>query len=87
MSEEELSRKDSIDLGYLIEAYRNLNIGNRFFTSFFEKLIGTDRVRRMILEGKSATEIRASWQTEVEKFKQQRRKYLLYEDAAGKAIK
>lgn len=87
LSEEELSRKDSIDLGYLIEAYRNLNIGNRFFTSFFEKLIGTDRVRRMILEGKSATEIRASWQTEVEKFKQQRRKYLLYEDAAGKAIK
>jgi uncharacterized protein YbbC (DUF1343 family) len=34
----------------------------------------------MIEHGKSAAEIRATWQNEVEKFKQQRRPYLLYSE-------
>lgn len=71
-------RARGIDLTYVIHAYRNLNIGERFFTSFFELLTGTDSVRRMIMEGRTADEIRASWQPDVEQFKQQRRPYLLY---------
>lgn len=69
-----------IDLGYLIEAYRSLNMGDRFFTGFFEKLIGVDYVRPMIEQGKSAAEISRMWQADVEKFKRQRRKYLLYKE-------
>ncbi|SET22999.1 exo-beta-N-acetylmuramidase NamZ domain-containing protein [Prevotella sp. kh1p2] len=69
-----------IDLGYLIEAYRTLNMGDRFFTGFFEKLIGVDYVRPMIEQGKSAAEISRMWQADVEKFKRQRRKYLLYKE-------
>lgn len=69
-----------IDLSYLIEAYNAVNIGDRFFTSFFEKLIGVDYVRKMIEQGKSAAEISRMWQGDVEKFMEQRRKYLLYKE-------
>jgi uncharacterized protein YbbC (DUF1343 family) len=68
-----------LDLTYVIDAYRNLNMGDKFFTSFFNLLIGTDKVKKMIIEGKSAEEIRATWQEDVEKFKKQRKPYLIYE--------
>lgn len=77
MSDEEIWKR-GIDLSYVIDAYRNLNIGDKFFTSFFEKLIGVDYVRRMIEEGKDADEIKACWQDDVKKFKEQRKPYLLY---------
>ena len=51
-----------------------------FFRPFFEKLIGNGNIRKMIEAGKSAEEIKASWADDVAKFKQQRRKYLLYQE-------
>ena len=77
MSNEEIWKR-GVDLTYVIDAYRNLNMDDHFFRSFFELLIGTDYVRKMIKEGKSAEEIRATWQDDVEKFKVQRKPYLLY---------
>jgi uncharacterized protein YbbC (DUF1343 family) len=77
-----LSNEDAIaqgiNLEYLIDAYRDLNIGDKFFTSFFEKLIGRGDIRGMIEKGKSAAEIKATWADDVAKFRQQRRPYLLY---------
>ena len=67
-----------MNLEYVIDAYRNLNIGDKFFTSFFDKLAGRTYIREMIQAGKSASEIRAMWQDDVTKFKKQRRPYLLY---------
>lgn len=67
-----------IDLSYVIDAYKNLNLDDHFFREFFEKLIGVSYVRKMIKEGKSADEISAMWQGDVEKFKKQRAPYLLY---------
>jgi uncharacterized protein YbbC (DUF1343 family) len=72
-------REKGIDLSYLIDAYRNLNLDDHFFRSFFEQLIGTDYVRKMIKEGKSADEIKLMWKDDVEKFKEQRKPYLLYD--------
>ena len=72
-----------INLEYVIDAYRNLaNNGKQFFLKgdFFDKLMGTARVRQMIVEGKSADEIKATWQADVELFKAQRRPYLIYEE-------
>jgi uncharacterized protein YbbC (DUF1343 family) len=77
LSGEEILKK-GLDLTYLIDAYKNLNMGERFFRPFFEKLIGVDYVREMIIEGKSADEIRAFWQEDITKFKCQRQPYLLY---------
>lgn len=79
LSDEEIYAK-GIDLSYIINAYRNLNIGDKFFYNSFEKLVGRDYVRRMIEEGKSANEIKAMWKSDVEKFKKQRRPYLLYKE-------
>ena len=79
LSDEEIWKK-GIDLTYLIDAYRNLNLDDYFFRPFFENLIGVDYVRRMIKQGKSADEIKAMWQNDVVKFKQQRKPYLLYEE-------
>lgn len=73
-------RRQGLDLSYLVEAYRNLNIGDRFFTPFFEKLIGVDYVRQMIEAGNGAEDIKAKWQRDVENFKKQRHKYLLYKE-------
>ncbi|MFA6744203.1 MAG: DUF1343 domain-containing protein [Bacteroides graminisolvens] len=67
-----------VDLSYVIDAYTNLNMGEHFFRPFFELLIGTDYVRKMIIQGKSADEIKAMWKDDVEKFKVQRKPYLLY---------
>ena len=67
-----------INLEYVIDAYRNLGIGDAFFTKFFEKLIGDGGIRKMIEAGKSAAEIKSTWADDVERFKKQRRKYLLY---------
>ena len=79
LSEEETARK-GIDLSYLIDAYQNLKMGDKFFTPFFEKLVGVDYVRAMIEEGRNADEIKARWQDDVTRFKAQRKPYLLYEE-------
>ncbi len=79
LTDEEIWAKE-LNLEYVIDAYRNLNLGDHFFRSFFEKLIGVDYVRRMIEEGKSADEIKTMWHDDVEKFREQRRPYLLYEE-------
>ena len=70
--------KAGINMEYLLDAYNNLNKGDYFFRTFLVKLIGNDKVRKMIIAGKSADEIKASWKDDVEKFKVQRRPYLLY---------
>jgi uncharacterized protein YbbC (DUF1343 family) len=72
--------KQGINLEYLIDAYRSLKLGDKFFTSFFEKLIGRGDIRGMIESGKSAAEIKATWADDVQRFKEQRRPYLLYKE-------
>ena len=68
------------NLEYVIDAYRNLNMGEKFFTRMFLLLTGVDYIKQMIIEGKSADEIRKVWQKDVEEFKLLRRGYLLYEE-------
>jgi len=76
--EDILSEQSTLE--YIVDAYTNLNMGDAFFgkNNFFELLVGQDYVREMIKEGKSAQEIKACWDGDVEAFKNQRRQYLLY---------
>lgn len=74
---------NGVNLAYLIDAYRDLTesgaLGDKpFFRDFFEKLIGRGDIRAMIEQGRSADEIKATWADDVERFKAQRRPYLLY---------
>ena len=79
MSEEEAIAQ-GINLEYIIDAYRDLGLGDKFFRNFFELLIGRGDIRGMIEAGKSADEIKATWAGDVARFKDKRRKYLLYDD-------
>lgn len=83
---------EKISLEYVIDAYRNLNMGDKFFgkNNFFELLAGVDWFRSMIEEGLPSTvtassvtsslaaEISARWAPDVEAFKSRRAPYLLY---------
>lgn len=78
----DISEEDAIAMGvnleYVIDAYRDLGMGDKFFRSFFELLIGRGDIRQMIEDGKSAAEIKATWTDDVKRFREQRRPYLLY---------
>ena len=79
-----------IDLNYLIDAYNAVHEANPdldFFGApdqagryWLDLLCGTDAVRNMIVDGETAEAIKASWQADVEAFREQRRPYLLYEE-------
>lgn len=73
-------QKDSmkIDLSWLIKFYDNYEPKDQFFTSYFNKLAGNSTLQEQIKLGKSIKDIRASWQTKLEEFKELRGKYLLY---------
>lgn len=79
ISDDEIFAK-GFDLTYVIDAYNNLNMGDHFFRPFFEKLVGVDYIRKMIIDGKSAEEIKKMWKGDVEQFRLQRKPYLLYEE-------
>ncbi len=71
---------DLIDLWPLMEMYRRVPQGKFFLKSnFFEKLAGTTELRRQIEAGMSENEIRATWQPGLERFKEIRKKYLIYQ--------
>ena len=72
--------REGVNLRYVIDAYNDLQLGDKFFTPMFEKLIGVGYVREMIKEGRTAEEIEAMWQAELEEYKVLRRGYLIYEE-------
>ena len=67
---------------YVIDMYKLYTDKNDFFlkTGFFDKLCGTDEIRKLIEEGKSEKEISAAYQKELDAYKLKRKKYLLYKD-------
>ena len=77
ISDEEIIA-EGVNLEYIIEAYKAMGMGDKFFTRFFENLIGSGKIRGMIERGASAEEIKASWLHDVERFKKQREPYLIY---------
>jgi len=64
----------------LLELYKELNTKTEFFNDYFDKLAGTAKLKQQIISGAAEEEIRKSWEPELEKFKQIRKKYLLYND-------
>lgn len=70
--------KAKINLSWLIEAYNQLKDKEKFFNNFFLKLSGTKELQQQIEDGLSEKEIRDSWKEELDKYKEIRKKYLLY---------
>jgi uncharacterized protein YbbC (DUF1343 family) len=69
-------------LQWLIGLYQAAKDKDNFFSEpgFFDKLAGTDQLRLQIKKGMSEAEIRESWQSDLVRYKEMRKKYLLYED-------
>lgn len=72
-----------LTLSYVIDAYlayRKAGKGETFFTrpSWFDLLMGTNKVRLGIIAGKDEATIRSEWQKELNQYKEMRKKYLLY---------
>ena len=70
-----------LNLDLLIEAYKNFEAKNDFFKQrMFLILSGDKSLCEQIVEGKTAVEIKKSWQPKLAHFKEIRKKYLLYPD-------
>ncbi len=82
---EDLSRIDArnqaFTLKYVIDYYQKSDNKAKFFSSpsFFDKLAGSDTIRKQIIAGMTEKQIRASWKADLDKYKTTRKKYLLYE--------
>jgi uncharacterized protein YbbC (DUF1343 family) len=73
--------KGQLYLEWLISMNEELGSDQLFDRpEFFDKLAGTDALRKQIIAGKTSIEIQESWEADLEKYKKLRRKYLLYPD-------
>ena len=82
---EQLRRKRQINLAWIKELYAAYPDKARFFDQSYhkqigniDKLTGTYEFRKQIIAGMSEDEIRKTWEPGLAKFKEMRRKYLLY---------
>ena len=75
------ARKQAFTLKYVIDYYQKSDNKAKFFSSpsFFDKLAGSDTIRKQIIAGMTEKQIRASWKADLDKYKTTRKKYLLYE--------
>ena len=72
-----------INLDWLLESYKNYkNPQQDFFLKnlFFDKLAGTDQLRKQIIAGKTSAEIKESWKSDLDAFQKIRAKYVIYAD-------
>lgn len=72
--------EEGIILDIIIDAYSGYANKTSFFKPFFYRLTGTKTVKQAIMQGVSTQEIKESWQTDLQKFMEIRKKYLLYPD-------
>ncbi|MDP2453554.1 MULTISPECIES: DUF1343 domain-containing protein [unclassified Kaistella] len=73
----------ALNLDWLLKAYKDdKNPQQDFFLKnlFFDKLAGTDELRKQIIAGKSVVQIKDSWKSDLENFQKIRAKYVMYED-------
>ncbi len=71
-------RLDSLNLEWLINAYKYSPDKTHFFNSFFTKLAGTEQLQKQIEKGLTAQEIKMTWVDGLKKYNRLRQPYLLY---------
>lgn len=74
--------EQTFTLKYILDFYNSMPNKDEFFVraEFFDKLAGTDELRKQIIAGMTENEIRKSWEDELTEYKEMRAKYLLYKD-------
>ena len=74
-------------LRYLLKAYELYPDKSSFFREYFHLLAGNNLLMEQIKQGISEEEILASWDPELDNYKQLRKKYLLYPETANDQTK
>lgn len=75
--------KGGLSLQFILDFYKRLNKNDKAFFSrakWFDLLAGTNLLRTHISAGLSEEEIRATWEPDLNVYKEIRQKYLLYPD-------
>lgn len=67
-----------LHLFWLINLYKRCESKEKFFNDYFDFLAGNETLRKQIISGMEEEEIRKTWQEGLKKFKEIRKKYLLY---------
>lgn len=70
----------SLYLFWLKGMYEDYPEKTKYFNSYFNSLAGNNKLQDQVITGKSEEEIRKSWEPELGKYKEMRKKYLLYPD-------
>jgi uncharacterized protein YbbC (DUF1343 family) len=75
----EVKVEPRIDLKYLIQMYNRYPAKEKFFTSAFNRLAGTPVLQQQIKDGVPEEKIRESWKSDLDIYKEKRKKYLMYQ--------
>lgn len=80
LSPEEIRAEKQLNLSYLIDLYQKYPDKENFFLKrgSFNRLAGNDQLREQLKSGKSASEIRTTWEPALSQYKEMRKRYLLY---------
>lgn len=78
---EDLRKNDCVkgfSLQFIIKSFNQLGASYITSASFFDRLAGSDKLRRQILSGMKEEEIRKTWQKGLDEYKIIRTEYLMY---------
>jgi uncharacterized protein YbbC (DUF1343 family) len=67
-------------LSFFLEFYNRMGKKNNFFNSYFNQLVGNYELKEQIIAGFSEEEIRITWYDSLKRYKDIRKRYLLYAD-------
>lgn len=77
---EKIPKPNRIRLDFLQNAYALISNKEAFFLKTFDRIAGTDQLRKQLEIGMTENAIRASWEPQLAQFKMKRQRYLLYPD-------
>lgn len=71
-------RPKKIELQWLIDAYQKFPQKSHFFKKGFYRIAGNKRLQNQLAQGMNEQQIRKTWEKDLKKFKNIRKKYLIY---------
>ena len=71
-------RLNKFDLSFILDAYADTSNKEDFFNNYFNKLAGTENLKRQIIREEDEDKIIESWQKKLNIYKRMRVKYLIY---------
>jgi uncharacterized protein YbbC (DUF1343 family) len=71
-------RPKKIELQWLIQAHRDFPDKSHFFKKGFYRIAGNKRLQKQLALGMNEQQIRKTWEKDLNKFREIRKKYLIY---------